>query len=345
MKILCLDTEYENSPRRLISIAYIIADNNEIIDTKNILIKHNINIFQIDEQGIAFSKHNITNKQCQNKGSDIDEVLKIFSEDLDKVDCVIGHNLLTADISTIRREAIGKNLWKTIFNKLKSKKLYDTLKESKKKFSDIESYSLDKIYKQIFQKDFLNHHDALEDCKTTFEIFKYFQQEIGENNFDLLEMNFPENEIENTIQKIKLCSHCNKNVKNYYITKNTDCPGKYRKYKFVPYSVYTMENGNILCTKCYDNIEIIKYYENEMVDILNKNMNKNTFKYNSEFLESKKFCFEYIENKKKINKIYLNCPYEQRELCKNKGGKWDAKIKKWYITNELCKDEFNQWLN
>lgn len=31
------------------------------------------------------------------------------------------------------------------------------------------------------------------------------------------------------------------------------------------------------------------------------------------------------------NKIYLNVPFSEKEYCKSLGGKWDSKIKKWYI--------------
>ena len=48
----------------MISIAYIIAESDKIESQKYKLVKHNINIFQIDENGIAFDKHKITNKIC-----------------------------------------------------------------------------------------------------------------------------------------------------------------------------------------------------------------------------------------------------------------------------------------
>ena len=157
-------------------------------------------------------------------------------------------------------------------------------------------------------------------------------------------MNFPEDDITNYLNA-KFCLHCNKNIKNYYVIQNINFKDKYDKYTFKPYSHYGLEIGKVLCSKCYDNIEIIKYYNNKMIDILNKNINKNTFKYTSEFLETKKSCFKYIENAKKENKIYLNCPFEQKELCKQKGGRWDQKNKKWYITEDKNKNEFSEWLN
>ena len=295
MKHMFLDTEYENSPRRLISIAYIIVEDNNIISTTYKLIKHNIHIFQIDETGIAFNKHKITNFMCQKEGETILNILKRFSKDLDNIDCIVGHNLVAADISTIRREAIGENMWNELRNKIKSKKLFDTIKEIKKK-NKLESYSLDKVYKKITQKDFNHHHDALEDCKATYEIFKYLNIEKENENMEEVKMNFPEDEIEK--QSNIICLHCNKNIKNYYNIKKKDYEEKYQKYNFKLYSINKIVIGESLCSKCYENIEVIKYYQNEMVDILNKNINKNCYKYNTDFLDVKKSCFEYIEKKK-----------------------------------------------
>ena len=338
MKYLILDTEYENSPRRLISIAYLICDSDNIKSEKYKLVKHNINIFQIDESGIAFDKHKITNKICQEDGENIEKILNMFSTDLDNIEAIVGHNLISADISTIRREAIGIGLWSEIRNKIKKKKLYDTIKEAKKNM-DIDSYSLDKVYKELFKKDFVNHHDALEDCKATYQIFSELK---NKNKIEEMEMNFPEDEVEN--QRYKICCHCNKNIKNYYKVKGLNHNGKYQKYNFKIFSVNDLEIGNNICSKCYDNIEVVKYFKGELVDIFNKNLNKNGYKYKAEFLDVKKTCFDYIETVKKEKKIYLNCPYEQRVLCKELGAKWDGRKKKWYINENLDREKFDRWI-
>ena len=44
-------------------------------------------------------------------------------------------------------------------------------------------------------------------------------------------------------------------------------------------------------------------------------------------------------------KIYLNCPFSEKDDCKNLGGKWDNEAKKWYFTNIEDKQKFAQWLN
>jgi DNA polymerase III epsilon subunit-like protein len=351
--IMVIDTEYENTPRRLISLAYVLVSNNEITGTKSFLIKHNPNIFQIDQGGMAFSKHGITNKMCMDTGYDIKYVLNTLLNDLNNSDIIVGHNIISADISTIRREAIGINMWSEIFNCLKQKQINDTLKCFKEINKELPSYSLDKIYKHLFHKEFENHHDALEDCQATLKIFNYIQN-FENYNLKHSGMNFVEDEIENVKNNNYYCYLCKKTISNYYSIQKLHFLDKYEKYNFKLYSFYDIKNNDILCNKCYENIEILKLDNGEMVDILNKSMNKNTFKY-KEYLEAKEICFEYIENvttketiKKetipKENRKYLNCPFEEKEECKKNGARWDIKEKKWYINKNSDFKPFEKWL-
>ena len=43
-------------------------------------------------------------------------------------------------------------------------------------------------------------------------------------------------------------------------------------------------------------------------------------------------------------KIYLNCPYKDKEECKAVGGKWDTDARKWYITEDIDKSLFSKWI-
>ena len=43
-------------------------------------------------------------------------------------------------------------------------------------------------------------------------------------------------------------------------------------------------------------------------------------------------------------KIYLNCPFDEKDECKSLGGKWDGEEKKWYITDSMDSEPFSQWL-
>lgn len=44
------------------------------------------------------------------------------------------------------------------------------------------------------------------------------------------------------------------------------------------------------------------------------------------------------------NRIYLNCPYEDKDLCKQAGGRWDALERKWFITSEMDITNFSKWM-
>ena len=43
-------------------------------------------------------------------------------------------------------------------------------------------------------------------------------------------------------------------------------------------------------------------------------------------------------------KIYLNCPFDEKDECKSLGGRWDGDEKKWYITDNMDSEPFAQWL-
>lgn len=43
-------------------------------------------------------------------------------------------------------------------------------------------------------------------------------------------------------------------------------------------------------------------------------------------------------------KIYLNCPFDDKDACKSLGGRWDSDARKWYITNAMASEPFSQWI-
>ena len=45
-----------------------------------------------------------------------------------------------------------------------------------------------------------------------------------------------------------------------------------------------------------------------------------------------------------MQKIFLNCPFDDKEECKSLGGKWDAENKSWFITSNLDIDKFEKWI-
>jgi len=43
-------------------------------------------------------------------------------------------------------------------------------------------------------------------------------------------------------------------------------------------------------------------------------------------------------------RIYLNCPFDEKDACKALGGRWDGDERKWYITGEMDTEPFAQWM-
>lgn len=42
-------------------------------------------------------------------------------------------------------------------------------------------------------------------------------------------------------------------------------------------------------------------------------------------------------------RIYLACPYSEKDECRNLGGRWDKKKKAWYITEAMDALVFQKW--
>ena len=43
-------------------------------------------------------------------------------------------------------------------------------------------------------------------------------------------------------------------------------------------------------------------------------------------------------------KIYLNCPFEEKDECKELGGRWDNVERKWFITTDMDNRPFQKWI-
>ena len=52
----------------------------------------------------------------------------------------------------------------------------------------------------------------------------------------------------------------------------------------------------------------------------------------------------FPDNNKTIMRIYLDIPYTDKELAKNKGCYWDGQKKKWFIDNPIHMDQYMRWM-
>lgn len=51
-----------------------------------------------------------------------------------------------------------------------------------------------------------------------------------------------------------------------------------------------------------------------------------------------------ITNPPQVQRVYLTCPFEEKDECKLLGGKWDPDKKKWYVPSGLSVEKFSKWL-
>ena len=49
-------------------------------------------------------------------------------------------------------------------------------------------------------------------------------------------------------------------------------------------------------------------------------------------------------NNDATKRIYLNCPFAEKDECKSLGGKWDNDQRKWYILEDMNKEKFQKWI-
>ena len=42
-------------------------------------------------------------------------------------------------------------------------------------------------------------------------------------------------------------------------------------------------------------------------------------------------------------RFYLDCQFDEKDMCKSIGGRWDIDERKWYVPAELNPDGFRRW--
>lgn len=50
------------------------------------------------------------------------------------------------------------------------------------------------------------------------------------------------------------------------------------------------------------------------------------------------------ESSSSVEIVILTCPYNQKDACSQLGGRWDYKLKKWYVPAGMPTEPFAQWL-
>lgn len=160
---MVLDTETTDFNGDIIQLSYIIVDQqHNIIKTVNKYIKNRI------PSKDTILIHGITVEKLRMVGCNFNDVIKEFISDLNNIDYIVGHNisfdlriiidnLRKFDIKIITNGQINYNIFKHF-------EIKDTYKLSHKK--------LEILYHDLFNKEIIDAHDALNDVLATFECYK-----------------------------------------------------------------------------------------------------------------------------------------------------------------------------
>lgn len=335
-KIMVIDTEYDINPKRMLALSYLICQNNIILE-KIRYVKYSPEVFRVDENGEAFKYHNLTNKFLDKEGESINTIMDDFEKDLEGIDMIIGQNIISADINIIRKESIGTlNWYDSLRDKLKKIPIYDTMVSFREK-NPGEKSSLDSIYKFLFNEEMQNHHNALDDCRNTLKC--YYKMVENNYNFDIQIFKFSEDTLDDLMKPLKKCNICEAKIidgNNIYkfINKFNLLAIDGRQYSICNNK---LKENNIICKKCYGNIELLIL--NDKNDMINLVKLKNYDSYSKDFFE--------IEGNEAIT-VYLKSEYKDKDEIKKLGGKWDGRKKSWYFSysvktkNKL--NDFSKWI-
>ena len=177
MKYLFIDTETTGLPKddslspmvtdnwpRLVSFAYILCDERDIVDRGYFIIKPNKFIIPIESTKI----HGITTAEAVSKGIVLSEVLDIIRPLIEKCDYIVGHNVVF-DINVLNAEFYRYNMTLPV----SLKPFYCTMMLSKdycglpnNKYPTLEELSI-----ILRGEAFKNAHNAMEDTKMVMECF------------------------------------------------------------------------------------------------------------------------------------------------------------------------------
>tara|TARA_B100001093_G_scaffold515667_1_gene592486 strand:+ start:604 stop:1248 length:645 start_codon:yes stop_codon:yes gene_type:complete len=193
MKLLVFDTETTGLPEKgakinetnkwpyIIQLSYILYDteNNYVLDISDSIIKLNSNV-KINP--VSESIHKISMNISQEKGINIEYVLRSLKSAVNECDLIIGHNI-NFDKNIVLVELTRNNM----VNIFKGKNFYCTMHGSKNickipiniKGKDMYKYpKLIELYKFYFNNDPENLHNSMYDVLVTLRCFGMLKYNI-----------------------------------------------------------------------------------------------------------------------------------------------------------------------
>ena len=162
-----------NNWPRLVQLAWLMTDKEgNILKQKSVIIKPDG--FSIPQD--AASVHGITTERAQRDGLPLAEVLEDFATDLSFAERIVGHNI------DFDQHIVGAELWRLgmDYNVLMNKPSTCTMKSStdfcaipspNSYYGGYKWPSLQELYRKLFNREFVEAHDALADITATKECF------------------------------------------------------------------------------------------------------------------------------------------------------------------------------
>jgi DNA polymerase III subunit epsilon len=164
-------SETENWPR-IVQLSWLIADSEgAVLSEADYIIKVD---FEIPKE--ASRIHGITNAVAEKKGVLINEVLKAFLTDIDKIDRLICHNVafdLPVLQSELYRGGHRHEITTPNFCTMQNSTNYCRLPGNR----GYKWPRLDELYRFCFGKQINNAHNAKADVRATYEIFYHLKKE------------------------------------------------------------------------------------------------------------------------------------------------------------------------
>ena len=183
---LFFDTETTGTPRnykapvtdsynwpRLVQLAWLMVDKDgNILKQKSVIIKPDG--FSIPSDASAM--HGITTERAQREGRPLNEILNEFMLDLSLAIQVVGHNI-DFDMHIVSAELYRMNLdYNLLMDKpstctMKSSTDYCAIPQQNNYYGGYKWPSLQELYRKLFNREFVDAHDALADITATKECF------------------------------------------------------------------------------------------------------------------------------------------------------------------------------
>ncbi|MCK5700145.1 MAG: PHP domain-containing protein, partial [Cyclobacteriaceae bacterium] len=155
-------TEFDNWPR-VVQIAWQLHDHGgKLLSNENCIIRPDGFTIPFNAEKV----HGISTQRALDEGLPLGEVLDLFTEDLNKAELIIGHNIIDFDIKVVGSEylRIGKD------NAIAEKEALDTQLASTEfcaipggRGGQFKWPKLLELYKKLFDEEFDDAHDAAYD--------------------------------------------------------------------------------------------------------------------------------------------------------------------------------------